>query len=174
MTLGDRFRIHDSFLPQNEYDNLRRRAFSGEDVKWTLQCSASEPSHVDRVFLSCDVQDDPFYNTHLLSYIQRCFDSKVEPLRIYYNGQHPNFHGSYHTDDGDVTAILYVNVTQYQPSWGGWTELYDGDTDERHMIPPMDNRLLLFDAKIPHRGLAFLNPADPIRVNLTYKMKFVS
>lgn len=174
MTLGDRFRIHDSFLPQNEYDNLRHRAFYGEDVKWSLQCSAAEPSRVDRVFLSRDVQDDPFCNTHLFSYIQRCFDSKVEPLRIYYNGQQPNFHGSYHKDDGDVTAILYVNITPYQPVWGGWTELYDEDTEERHMVHPVDNRLLLFDAKLLHRGLAFLNPADPIRVNLTYKMKFVS
>ena len=174
MTLGDRFRIYDSFLPQNEYENLRYNIFSGKNVKWSLQCSDPEASQSDRVFLYCDVQDDPFCNTHLFSYIQRCFDSKVELNRVYYNGQQPNFHGSYHTDDGDVTAILYVNITPYQPVWGGWTELYDEDTEERHMVHPVDNRLLLFDAKLLHRGLAFLNPADPIRVNLTYKMKFVS
>ena len=171
MTLGDRFRVYDSFLPQNEYDNLRDIVCNPE-IKLTWYWQLTEPG--TPFFLVSDVHKDPFYHTHLLSYIQDRLDSRVEPVRIYFNAQQPNCHGSYHEDDGDVTAILYINNDTYQPDWGGWTELYDRDTEEHHLVPPLDNRLLVFDAKLTHRGLAFLNQSDPVRTNLTYKLRFVS
>lgn len=170
MTLEERFRVYDSFLPQDEYNKLVHVSLGGPDIKWNWQ--ASNPG--DPIFLIRNVDEDSFYNTHLLSYIQSCVDLKVEPLRIYFNAQTPNLHGCYHQDDGDMTAILYINQRPYEHQWGGWTELWDQDTGEDAMIRPLDNRLLLFDAKLTHRGTAFLGHTDPIRVNLTYKMQFVS
>ena len=94
--------------------------------------SGSNPG--DPIFLIRNVDEDSFYNTHLLSYIQSCIDLKVEPLRIYFNAQTPNLHGCYHQDDGDMTAILYINQRPYEHKWGGWTELWDQDTGEDAMI----------------------------------------
>tara|TARA_A100001201_G_C3979163_1_gene168010 strand:+ start:51 stop:563 length:513 start_codon:yes stop_codon:yes gene_type:complete len=170
MTLEDRFKVFDSFLPQDEYNNLVDIIRDDVKIKWTWQCSKTD----NQVFMASHVQDDPFYHTHILSYIKDCFNSEVKPLRIYYNAQLPNCHGSYHEDDGDVTAILYINQFPYEPEWGGWTELYDKNTGEHHMITPTDNNLLLFDANLTHRGLAFLNYSDPIRINLTYKLRITS
>ena len=44
------------------------------------------------------------------------------------------FMGVYHQDDGDMTAILYINQRPYEHKWGGWTELLDEDTGEDAMI----------------------------------------
>ena len=172
MTLGERYKVYDSFLPQDEYNKLVNVALGGPDIKWNWQQSNGYEG--DPYFMIRFVDEDSFYNTHLFSHIQSCFDSKVEPLRIYFNAQTPNVHGCYHEDDGDVTAILYINQRPYEHKCGGWTELWDQDTGEYTMIRPLDNRLILFDAKLTHRGTAFLSYADPIRVNLTYKMQFVS
>lgn len=170
MTLEERFKVYDSFLPQDEYDNLVYGLCDPLKIKWTWQ--SSNPG--DPIFMISHVDKDPFYSTHLLSYIQSCFDQPVEPVRIYYNGQSPNVHGCYHEDDGDVTAILYIHTCSYDPTWGGWTELWDRNTGEHYMVDPLDNRLLLFDSKLTHRGIAFLNHTDPIRTNLTYKLRFTS
>lgn len=170
MTLADRYRIFDSVLPSDEYDNLVDTIRDGHKIKWTWQ--SSNPG--DPIFMISHVDKDPFYSTHLLSYIQNHLEKKVEPVRIYYNAQHPNCHGCFHEDDGDVTAILYINQLPYDYAWGGWTELWDRDTGEHQMVTPFDNNLLLFDAKLTHRGLAFLNYSDPIRINLTYKLRFTS
>ena len=72
---------------QDEYNKLVHVSHGGDDIKMEL---ASSVILVIQSFLVREVDEDSFYNTHLLSYIQSCVDLKVEPLRIYFNAQNPN------------------------------------------------------------------------------------
>lgn len=170
----DRVKIVESLLPDEDYSNLVERS---RDLLWYWQTSLpldqNEILRGGSTFMISDVKDDSYYHDHILSYIQDRIERNVEPIRIYFNAQATNFHGSYHTDEGDVTAILYVNQLPYQHSWGGWTELFDELTKDQKMIPPIDNNLLLFQSDILHRGIGFLCEDAPMRINLTYKLKYV-
>lgn len=174
MTLEDKFRVYDSFLPDSEYNRLKEIISNKTALQWSWQSSDEYSQHT---FMMSDVTDDPFYKGHIFSFIQSCFDSDtiLEPLRIYFNAQVPNANGSFHIDDGDVTAILYINEKPYDPSWGGWTQLHNEERDpkkeKQEFISPWCNRLLLFDATVAHRGYAFNHSSCPVRFNLTYKLK---
>lgn len=170
---GDRVKIIESLLPQDDYLNLVERSI---DVSWQWQTSVPIDDGIYRggsTFLISEVKNDPFYHDHIFSYVQERIERKVEPARIYFNAQSTNCHGSYHYDSCDVTAILYVNHLPYQHEWGGWTELFDELTHDQKMVPPIDNNLVLFQPRIAHRGIGFLCEDAPMRVNLTYKLKYV-
>ena len=95
MTLEERFKVYDSET-QDEYNKLVNVSLGGPDIKWNGPRNGYPG---DPTFMIRFVDEDSFYNTHLFSFIQSCFDSKVEPLRIYFNAQTPNVHGCYHEDE---------------------------------------------------------------------------
>ena len=84
--------------------------------------------------------------------------------RVYANIQYAGMDGTWHTDDGDVTALLFVN----QELEGGNFEIrFPGQ--ETTLISPVPGRLILFEGKYLHRGLSSLTLAVP-RISLAFKL----
>lgn len=84
----------------------------------------------------------------------------LEPLRIYMNCNPFGTNGYIHKDDGDMTAIYYP-CTQWEVEWEGGTCFYkeeDRKYDAIQYVSYRPNRLVIFDAKIPHRAM----PVDRI------------
>ena len=82
-------------------------------------------------------------------------------LRIYINVHHPGMDGAFHEDDGDETIMLMVSETL--PDSGCFEYK---DNDKIKQIPFVQNTLIAFDAKTPHRGRA---PKRGARVTLAFK-----
>lgn len=78
--------------------------------------------------------------------------------RMYYNlflsGENPH----YHTDsekNNDTTIILYLDNDKIELNAGGNTEFYIGGIIIA--IPPVTNRVAIFNSKLKHRATAFTN-----------------
>jgi len=117
---------------------------------------------------SIDENKDCFYMSmlnpkdalnHFLFYkIKKTLDKNLNLERMYINIQHPNMNGSFHSDEGDITCLYMATKTlnnngQFQIKGEG-------------KIDFVQNRLIAFDAKKLHRGLA---PTNDVRITLAFK-----
>ena len=94
--------------------------------------------------------------------------SKLNLSRVYVNlfldGEIPNFH----TDSkckGDLTAILYLNEPNDTNAQLGCTEFKVKDYIVG--IPPVENRIVVFDSTIEHRATSFIG-SDRYAIALKY------
>jgi 2OG-Fe(II) oxygenase superfamily len=81
---------------------------------------------------------------------------KFDILRLYANCNPYGTNAYIHVDDGDYTAIYYP-CTDWDPEWEGGTCFYEKDENENHdairYVSYKPNRLVIFPAHIPHRGM---------------------
>ena len=98
--------------------------------------------------------DDPLIN-FLMFKLQNTINTKLDFKRIYINVQHPNMNGSYHTDDDSEITCLYMVTGE------GNFEIKD-----EGQIQFKKNKLIIFDSKKLHRGLA---PIKGVRITLAFK-----
>jgi len=73
---------------------------------------------------------------------------------VYINVQHPNMNGDFHVDPGTMTALYMV------------TGSGDFEIKNEERIEFKKNKLICFDAKKFHRGIA---PKEGIRITLAFK-----
>jgi hypothetical protein len=74
-------------------------------------------------------------------------------LRFYTNLQFSNMTANTHVDDGQITCLLMLEG--------------EGDFElGQEVIPFKENRLILFNSKIPHRGRS---PTKGYRITLAFK-----
>ena len=82
--------------------------------------------------------------------------------RAYANIQYSGMDGEWHFDDGDKTALIFLNKNIEE----GYLQIDNSSTN----IEPLFNRLVLFDgSKTKHRGLSPSNPGVP-RISLAFKL----
>ena len=108
--------------------------------------------------------ENVFYNTNLNSkdtlirflsqQLQKTLNNKLIIHRIYINVQHPNMNGEFHTDEGNLTCL-------YMVTGNGNFEIKN-----EKVIEFKKNKLICFDSKKLHRGLA---PTKGVRITLTFK-----
>tara|TARA_B100000927_G_scaffold291709_1_gene295980 strand:+ start:4610 stop:5077 length:468 start_codon:yes stop_codon:yes gene_type:complete len=151
---------YDNFLDPKD---LERVVNDTDDVSWRIQSSNGSGND----FLHYDVSDREYYNKHLWGQLRPILDGDYKVDEIYFNGQWPGRDGSLHIDNCVRTVLLYVNPSR--PEWGGFTQLISGD--EQIIIPPVQNRLIVFDGNIQHKGYAFSNQNCPMRITLAFKLK---
>jgi SM-20-related protein len=93
-------------------------------------------------------------------------------LRQYANGHTFGQGGLSHTDDhraGSYT-LLYYPMPEWRSEWAGETVFY-GETNEIvHSVSPKPNRAILFDARIPHAGLAPSQSFTGLRKTIAFKL----
>jgi hypothetical protein len=81
---------------------------------------------------------------------------KCDILRMYSNCNPFGTNAYVHHDDGDFTAVYYPAL-EWEPEWEGGTCLYtdrgDMDYDAHTYVSYRPNRMVVFPAKIPHRGM---------------------
>lgn len=100
-------------------------------------------------------------NYFLFYKLEQTLKQKIILKRMYINIQHPNMDGSFHTDDGDMTCLYLVTKSLNKE---GYFEIKNEDK-----INFVQNRLISFDAKKIHRGLAPTKQGD-VRITLAFKI----
>lgn len=125
---------------------------------------------------SSNLKDNMFYATNMgkdeiiIQYILQKIKTEIieegelyELSRSYFNIQHPGMDGNFHLDDGNLTALLMVTK---DPDSGGEFEYIENNVPKS--IPYKQNRLIVFDTKIKHRGKAY---NEYPRITLALKLK---
>ena len=95
---------------------------------------------------------------------------KYSLYRMYINCFAPREIAYFHTDgpEGDLTFLYYPNM-EWKPDDGGETQIYE--TDMIKGIPPIPNRMVLFDASLLHRATSF---RDSHRFTIAIKYNLVN
>jgi hypothetical protein len=96
--------------------------------------------------------------------------------RIYMNAHTFGIEPNIHTDDGDFTMIYYPNLA-WKSEWGGGTMFYDTytKTDEvpiynlDKLVDCKPNRLVVFDAQLPHMGQSVIRDCFELRYVIVFK-----
>ena len=91
----------------------------------------------------------------------------------YVNSNSFGDHLSIHPDseaEGALTALYYVNDT-WNADWGGETLFYDDAKEALACVTPKPRRLVLFDARILHRGSPPLRSCYASRLVLALKFE---
>jgi hypothetical protein len=108
----------------------------------------------NNVFYNTDLnQIDPLIR-FLIHKLQQTLNNKLIIHRTYLNIQHPHMHGDFHQDDGNFTCLYMVTG--------------EGNFEIKNEKPIefKTNKLICFDSKKFHRGLA---PHEGVRITLTFK-----
>ena len=82
--------------------------------------------------------------------------------RIYCNAHTHGIEPHLHVDDGQFTMIYYPRL-DWSSSWGGGT-LVDGKLFEY-----VGNRLVIFDAHLPHKAMPVSRECYELRTNVVFK-----
>ena len=100
-------------------------------------------------------------NKYLFYKLVKTLNMDLGLIRMYFNVQWKGMNGSFHDDDGDLTC-LYM-VTKTLPGEEGCLEIKG---EEKYQF--VQNRLIVFEAKKLHKGLA---PKKGPRITLAFKTK---
>lgn len=88
--------------------------------------------------------------------------------RFYSNAHTYGQDGQIHTDDGHITALFYPMPWNIKHEGG--TAFYNEDiTDSIAYASYKENRLVIFDAKIPHRAMPVTRDCYELRSIVVYK-----
>ena len=172
--------VLDDFLSEDELSHIRdyldRPFRRSETVSWQLQRTSDDSPTGLRAtdFLYMNVTDVAFFNHYLLEKIQYELGVDYKAPEIYFNGQWPERHGSFHTDFSKKTVLIYIS--ECDPEWGGFTQFYSSWDDCRQMkdpliIIPKTKRLVCFPGELPHKGHAYNHQSCPMRISLAYKLE---
>jgi hypothetical protein len=154
--------VIDEFLAQKEMEDIWNYI---HNMSWTIQKSNSDISIID--FLECDVSNVEYFNSYLFERVKDSLNIDVKLQRVYFNGQWHGREGDFHTDGCDVTSLIYLS--QYQPQWGGFTQVFLSDGREV-VVSPYQGRMMTFPGNCPHKGYSFSYQECPMRISLAYKM----
>jgi hypothetical protein len=74
-----------------------------------------------------------------------------------------------HRDDGDVTLIYYPRL-DWKIDWGGGTAIYNDDVTEieKHFVNK-GNRIIMFDANLPHQAQPVSRLCFQLRTCIVFK-----
>ena len=136
------------------------------DVSWVIQKSESgNDSHLE--FLYSDLSSESFFTSYIFDKIKEVAGTDMTLDRVYLNGQWHNREGGLHKDGCDVTSLIYLS--DYQPHWGGFTQIFLDDGREV-VVSPQQGRMILFPGNCLHKGYSFSYQECSLRVSLAYKM----
>ena len=82
--------------------------------------------------------------------------------RIYLNSHTHGIEPHEHTDDGDFTMIYYPRL-DWERDWGGGTRV------DEDLVPYVGNRLIVFNAKIPHQAMPVSRQCYELRTVVVFK-----
>ena len=95
----------------------------------------------------------------------------VELERVYLNAHTFGIEPHIHTDDGDITMIYYPRL-DWKIEWGGGTAIYNDKVTEidTHLVNK-GNRLIMFDAHLPHQAQPINRECYQLRTCVVFKTK---
>ena len=104
----------------------------------------------------------PIWSSVMLKYEFRNTYNVDTYKRIYMNAHTHGIEPVMHKDDGDFTMIYYPRM-DWKPEWGGGT-LIDGE-----LVPYVGNRLVVFDAYLPHMAMPVPRECYELRSVIVFK-----
>lgn len=159
--------VHDDFFKADLCTLIEKGI---ETYQWRYWHAVPDDPAGSRTFVSLLSSDPPEENFSQM--LWRLVQKGVPDLedfdcyRIIANGQVKGQEIDWHTDHGDKTALYYPLA--WKPEWGGST--YFKIDDEEKEIRYKQNRLIVFDASISHRGCG---PAveNILRVSIAFNLR---
>ena len=155
-------KIIDNFLGE-DLNHFLKDMFLYKVAHWWGHYS-SEKDKKEEVFMykhELNLQD-PFIKFIFLKICKAVLLS-LKPLRAVVNIQHPGMEGNFHADYGSFTCVYMVSDT-LKPNDGS---LYLN----KQIINFKQDRLVVFDAKTPHKGKA---PLKGVRVTLAFQCEGIN
>lgn len=123
------------------------------------------------------IENDSLYN--LWDEVKKHIPYKVRLSRAYVNAHTYGVEDSIHTDDSElnngITIIVYLCSTWY-PEWFGQTIFFSHKDRHSHndvvqSVMPRFNRVLMFDANIPHCVSPLSRRFSGIRLTCMFKVE---
>ena len=106
--------------------------------------------------------------TKKFDFIQKYNIEKYE--RIYCNAHTHGIEPHRHCDDGDFTMIYYPRL-DWKMEWGGGTTVYNNQrTNIDKHVPYKGNRLLVFNAELPHKAMPVSRECYELRTCIVFKV----
>jgi len=105
--------------------------------------------------------------------IRATCNGNVELERVYLNAHTFGIEPHVHRDDGDVTMIYYPRL-DWKEEWGGGTAIYNNEVTEidRHFVNK-GNRLIMFDANLPHQAQPISRECYQLRTCVVFKTNWM-
>ena len=91
---------------------------------------------------------------------------ELEYERIYCNAHTHGIEPHLHVDDGQFTMIYYPRL-DWRQEWGGGT-MVDGE-----LVHYVGNRLVIFDAHLPHQAMPVSRECYELRTNVVFKCNVI-
>lgn len=188
----DKFFVFDDVLSMKEHEALFT---SIENLKWTNRWSSAKTRledawHFNYTFFQSE-QHMPAITPEQLSDLgsqhpkmiplwtkaTQLFKDhlgKYDILRLYANCNPYGINSYVHYDDGEYTAVYYP-CTEWNPEWEGGTCFYEKDENDKldaiRYVTYKPNRMIIFPAKIPHRGMPVDRRCSKARYVIAMKLQ---
>ena len=125
---------------------------------WHVLCGTNE----NELISYCFEWVTPIWTSAMFKYDFKNTYNVDTYIRIYMNAHTHGIEPVMHKDDGDFTMIYYPRM-DWKPEWGGGT-LIDGE-----LIPYVGNRLVVFDAHLPHMAMPVTRECYALRSVIVFK-----
>ena len=144
--------IIENWLEKDLCDFLEKKLLY-ETPHYYSQRSIAKNKNMNLFYITVLNQQDNLMS-FLISKLKKDLNKKLNVIQFYMNVQHPGMNGSFHSDPGDLTCL-------YMLTGEGNFEIKNEKS-----INFKKNKLICFDAKKLHRGLA---PKKGVRITLVFK-----
>ena len=165
------YNFYDNFLEEHVAQLID---FEMKEVKWQYDYD-SKPNGTQKhwhVFCGHNIDEcnlngydfiEPIWNNI------KNLDSTLELERAYLNAHTYGIEPHIHRDDGDVTLIYYPRL-DWKIDWGGGTAIYNDDVTEieKHFVNK-GNRIIMFDANLPHQAQPISRLSFQLRTCIVFK-----
>jgi hypothetical protein len=87
---------------------------------------------------------------------------------------HPTgYDGHHHTDydTEDLPTYLYMSTVNWNPQWGGEFLVYDENSEIKEAYSYRTDRLIVFNGRFLHRGVAALRVSNLLRTTVAFQCK---
>lgn len=151
----------DNFLPSEYVSSLRSTVLLDNKHSFNMSSNGIIP------FYSVEFNiNDPLVQK-LVNQINSVNSTLYSVKRAYANIQYSGMDGTWHTDDGDVTALIFLNEKIQDGNFEIRIKTNEETVTEEYSPDP--GRLLLFEGRHLHRGLSSTTLAIP-RISLAFKL----
>lgn len=160
-----KIKVIDNFFTSDEIKTIRKELYK---PKWAFAGGGEFEGDINLFWHLDDLEDHNYFSDILFKKIQIKLGIKANIKRCYANGQTSLQSGSPHMDDGDLTVLLFTEPWKFY--WGGNLVFLDNN-EVFKAITYKQNRVVVFDPKIPHYAEAPNKNFNSLRISLAWKLK---
>ena len=173
---GDVIKIVNNFFSDNIFEEIIK-FFNNKS--WDCLCEIDENvtnKKDDSPFWRIELEKEPLFSVYLSTNIEKYFNKKLYLLRIYAVSQTYQQTSIFHQDEPDkdcYTFCYYINNICETIEDDGL--FYIKIPNETHIlnIEPIKNRLVIFPSYYRHKGSAYNNLNNNLRICIAWKYKIL-